>query len=274
MTGLLEGRCAVVTGSTRGIGRGIAIALANAGAQVVINHRGNGSDKEAHETLRLLNETTARKHLVCTADMRKEADVLRLAQFAVDEFGKLDIWVNNVGQHIVTPALDQSLDSWESLYRINTTSTFLGCREAARVMKDHGGGVIINISTKMGSAGSAENACYCSAKAAVNMMTQCLAAEWAHHGIRVNAIAPGVTHTGPTERVVEGKPALEAALKYRTPLERFADPGEMGNVAVFLASEMASYITGAIIACDGGWTAHSDFAGIPPDRIKDWELKP
>ena len=272
MMDLLEGRCAVVTGSTKGIGRGIALALANAGAKIVINHRGVGdsSNQNADETLRLIDKTTGIKPLICPADMRKVEDVNRLAQFALESYGRLDIWVNNVGQHIVTPALDQSLDSWESLYTVNTTTTFLGCREAARVMKGKGGGVIINISTKMGSAGSAENACYCSAKAAVNMMTQCLAAEWAHFGIRVNAIAPGVTHTGPTDRVVEGKPILEAALKFRTPMGRFAEPGEMGKVAVFLASDMASYITGAIIACDGGWTAHSDFAGIPPERIRDW----
>jgi NAD(P)-dependent dehydrogenase (short-subunit alcohol dehydrogenase family) len=238
----------------------------------MINHRGTGEDaaRNAAETIRSIQEAAGYEPHLCIADMRLEADAVRLADTALDTFGRLDIWVNNVGQHIVTPALQQSLESWESLVRTNTTSAFLGCREAARVMKERGGGTIINITTKMASAGSAENACYCSAKAAVNMMTRCLAAEWASYGIRVNAIAPGVTHTAPTDRVVEGKPALEAALKYRTPLGRFAEPDEMGRVAVFLASEMASYITGAVIACDGGWTAHSDFAGIPPDHLQDW----
>ncbi len=87
----------------------------------------------------------------------------------------------------------------------------------------------------------------------------------------MNAIAPGVTNTKLTERVVKAKPALEAALKFRTPIGRFAEPEEIGKMAVFLASDLASYMTGAIIACDGGWTAHSDFAGIPPDRITGWE---
>jgi NAD(P)-dependent dehydrogenase (short-subunit alcohol dehydrogenase family) len=103
------------------------------------------------------------------------------------------------------------------------------------------------------------------------MMTRCLAAEWASYGIRVNTIAPGVTNTDPTFVVVDGKPALEAALHYRTPLNRFAEPGEIGKVAVFLASELSTYVTGALIACDGGWTAHGDFAGIPPEKIKEWE---
>jgi 3-oxoacyl-[acyl-carrier protein] reductase len=273
--GLLEGRCAVVTGSTKGIGRAIALEFAKAGAQVMLNHRGAGADgegnKDLQETSRLIKEVTGIEPVVCTADIRFEEDVVRLAETARDVFHRVHIWVNNVGQHIVTPALNQSMENWEGLFRINTTSTFLGCREAARLMKDTGGGAIINISTKMGSAGSAENACYCSAKAAVEMMTRCLAAEWACHNIRVNAIAPGVTLTEPTYRVVEGKPTLEAALQFRTPLGRFAKPEEIGKVAVFLASDMASYVTGAIIACDGGWTAHGDFTGIPPDKIQDWE---
>jgi 3-oxoacyl-[acyl-carrier protein] reductase len=273
--GLLEGRCAVITGSTKGIGRAIALELAKAGARVMLNHRGAGTDGEAekdvHETFRLIKEATGIEPVACAADMRVEEDVIRLAETARDVFRRVHIWVNNVGQHIVTPALDQSKENWEALFRTNTTSAFLGCREAARLMKDSGGGVIINITTKMGSAGSAENACYCSAKAAVNMMTRCLAAEWACHSIRVNAIAPGVTLTEPTYRVVEGKPALEAALKFRTPLGRFAKPEEIGKVAVFLASDMASYVTGAIIACDGGWTAHGDYAGIPPDKLQEWD---
>ena len=101
-------------------------------------------------------------------------------------------------------------------------------------------------------------------------MTRCLAAEWASDGIRVNAIAPGVTNTGPTFANVAGKPALEASLHYRTPLGRFAEPAEIGKVAVFLASGLSSYVTGATINCDGGWTAHGDYAGIPPERLGDW----
>jgi 3-oxoacyl-[acyl-carrier protein] reductase len=271
--GLLDGRCAVVTGSTKGIGRGVALELAIAGVKVLINQRGTGrdADKDADETVELIQEACGVKPPVCRADMRVEKDVIRLGQTALDSMGAVHIWVNNVGQHIVTPALDQSLDSWESLYKTNTTSAFLGCREAARIMRCSSGGSIINITTKMASAGSADNACYCSAKAAVNMMTRCWAAEWASYGIRVNAIAPGVTLTEPTYRVVEGKPALEAALQFRTPLGRFANPEEIGKVAVFLASDMSSYITGAIVACDGGWTAHSDFAGLPPDHVGDWD---
>lgn len=272
---LLDGKTAVITGATKGIGRGIAIELAREGARVLINHRGAGSDPRAAqnegETLRMIGEAGGVQPLVFEADLTREQDVIRLADFAAEALGRVDIWVNNVGVHNVTPALSQSMEEWEHLFRVNTTSTFVGCREAARVMLPAGGGAIINIASKMGIVGSAENACYCSAKSAVIMMTQCLAAEWASDGIRVNAIAPGVTLTDPTYAVIKGKPALEAALHYRTPLGRFAEPSEIGKAAVFLASGLSSYIAGTVIACDGGWTGHSDFAGIPPDKIEDWK---
>jgi 3-oxoacyl-[acyl-carrier protein] reductase len=267
---LLEGKTAVVTGATKGIGRGIAVELGREGARVLINHRSAASEDE-RETSRLMIEAGASQPIVCRADMTLEKDAIRLADAALERLGRVDIWVNNVGVHVVTPALGQSVEEWERLFRVNTTSTFLGCREVARVMLPTGGGAIINIASKMGMAGSAGNACYCSAKAAVIMLTHCLAAEWASRGIRVNAIAPGVTLTDPTFAVIHEKPALEAALHYRTPLGRFAEPSEIGKTAVFLASGLSSYITGAVIACDGGWTGHGDFAGIPPEKMEEWK---
>lgn len=266
---LLEGKNAVVTGGTRGIGLGIAVELAREGARVLVCHRGGHPEKEK-EALEVVARAGRHQPILCTADMTQEKDARYLADTALEKLGRIDIWVNNVGRHTVTPALTQSGEEWEQLQRVNTTSAFLGCREAARVMLTTGGGSIINIASKMGIAGSAENACYCSAKAAVIMMTQCLAAEWAAHGIRVNVIAPGVTLTDPTFAVVAGRPAVEAALHYRTPLGRFAEPSEIGKVAVFLASGLSSYVTGTVICCDGGWTGHGDFAGIPPEKLDEW----
>lgn len=272
---LLDGKTAVITGSTMGIGRGIAIEFAREGARVMINHRGGSlnpkSAKEFEKTVAILTEISGETPLVCEADCTDEADVEQMAKTALQAFGKLDIWVNNVGSHIVTPALDQTKAEWEHLFSINTTSTFLGCREAAKVMQLSGGGAIINISSKMGLIGSPENACYCAAKAAVIMMTRCFASEWAAKNIRVNAIAPGVTLTDPTYAVVAGKPALEAALHYRTPMERFARPDEIAKTAVYLASELSSYVTGETISCDGGWVANGDFAGIPTHKIDHWQ---
>ncbi len=271
---LLAGKCAVVTGSTRGIGRAIAVEFARSGARLLLNHRPGGQDAAAearlHETVQEIERLSGCEPKVIPADMTREEEVSELARAALRELGGLDIWVNNVGLHLVTPALQLSLQEWERLLRINLTSAFLGCREAAAIMKERGGGSIINISSKMGIVGGAENSCYCAAKAAVKMMSECLAAEWASHGIRVNAIAPGVTLTEPTFKVIRDRPELEAALCYRTPLGRMAEPQEIGRAAVFLASELASYVTGTTLACDGGWVGHSDFAGIPPEKLGSW----
>jgi NAD(P)-dependent dehydrogenase (short-subunit alcohol dehydrogenase family) len=271
---LLEGRTAVVTGATKGIGRGIAVELAREGARVLVAHRGGAGASQAagdeQETARLIREAGGTAPVFVRADLAREEDAARLAEEARRAFGRVDCWVNNVGKHDVTPALAQSAESWERLYRVNTTSAFVGCREAAKLMIPAGGGTIINIASKMGMAGSSGNACYCSAKAAVIMLTRCLAAEWASSGVRVNVIAPGITLTDPTYAVVDGKPALEAALHYRVPMGRFAQSSEMGKVAVFLASDLSSYVTGAVIACDGGWTAHGDFSGIPPEHLENW----
>lgn len=268
----LDGKTAVITGATRGIGFAIAQEMAREGATILINHRpGKSMSVETQAQLNGLLSPTNPRLLVCEGDMAVEEDVIRLAATAMAEMGKIDIWVNNVGSHVVTPGLEQSKASWEALFAANTTSAFLGCREAARLMKDHGGGSIINIASKMALVGSAENACYCAAKAAVVMMTSCLGAEWAPYQIRVNAVAPGITWTEPTHKVVDNKRDLEAALHYRVPMQRFGRPEEIAKAVVFLASDAASYVTGTTLVCDGGWIANSDFAGIPPAKIDRWE---
>jgi NAD(P)-dependent dehydrogenase (short-subunit alcohol dehydrogenase family) len=271
---LLEGKNAVITGSTRGIGKAIAVEFARYGARVLLNHRSaaRGADgrnpvRAVIEQIRQLSGYTPK---VIEADMTREDDVAHLSQAALGEFERIDIWVNNVGLHLVTPALQLRAEQWENLVRINLTSSFLGSRAAAVAMKDRGGGRIINVTSKMGIVGCADNSCYCAAKAAVKMMSECLAAEWASFGIQVNAIAPGVTLTDPTFKVIRGQPELEAALCYRTPLGRMAEPDEIGKAAVFLASDLASYVTGTTLSCDGGWVGDSDFAGIPPEKLESW----
>ena len=271
---LLEGKCAVVTGSTRGIGRAIAVEFATFGARVLLNHRpetgGSGVLRQLSDTIVAIGKLAGREPEIFEADMTREEEVSALARAAVEKLGGLDIWVNNVGLHLVTPAFQLNAEQWESLFRINVTSAFLGCREAAAIMKEQGGGSIINIASKMGIVGCADNSCYCAAKAAVKMMSECLAAEWAAYGIRVNAVAPGVTLTEPTFKVIRGKPDLEAALCYRTPMGRMAEPEEIARAVVFLASDLASYVTGTTLSCDGGWVGDSDFAGIPPEKLESW----
>jgi NAD(P)-dependent dehydrogenase (short-subunit alcohol dehydrogenase family) len=206
MMALLSGKTAVVTGSTKGIGRAIAIELSKEGARVLITHRGcnlESIDRE-QETLQIILKNGGQMPLVYHADMTVEEDARKLADFALTEFGKVDIWVNNVGKHIVSPADNLTAAEWDDQFRLNTTSTFIGCREAARVMRPFGG-AIINIASKMGTVGSPENSCYCSAKAAVIMMSRCLSVEWASAGIRVNVIAPGVTLTDQRKNPPSGR---------------------------------------------------------------------
>jgi 3-oxoacyl-[acyl-carrier protein] reductase len=265
----LEGKTAVITGGTREIGFGIAVELAHEGATILINHRSGKSSSNLQD--KLTGGHFKSGFILCEADMTIEEDVIRLAETAKSELKRIDIWVNNVGLHIVSPGLSQTKANWDELFSLNATSTFLGCREAARVMKENGGGSIINVSSKMGLVGSPENACYCSSKAAVIMMTRCFGAEWAPYNIRVNAVTPGVTWTDPTFKIVDGNPELKASLHYRTPMHRFAQPEEIGKVVAFLASDAASYITGETIVCDGGWIANSDFSGIPPSNIERWK---
>jgi NAD(P)-dependent dehydrogenase (short-subunit alcohol dehydrogenase family) len=195
MMKLLEGKCAVVTGSTQGIGLAIATELARHGARVLLNYRGRGgaSGSETEEAVRKVREAGGYEPALVQADMSEEEQVRALARAAVAELGRLDIWVNNVGLHVVTPAFELGAGEWERLMRVNLTSAFVGCREAAALMKATGGGSIICIASKMGLVGRAENSCYCAAKAAIKMMSECLAAEWAPLGIRVNVVAPGVT---------------------------------------------------------------------------------
>jgi NAD(P)-dependent dehydrogenase (short-subunit alcohol dehydrogenase family) len=269
---LLEGKKAVVTGSTRGIGRAIAVELARFGARVVLNHRGGRTeaDSSVQEVVERIRATAGYDPIVIPADMAEESEAVALARQAAASLDGLDIWVNNVGQHIVTPAMELSASEWERQFRINVTTAFVGCREAAAQMKGRGGGAIVNVASKMGIVGQASNSCYCAAKAAVIMMSSCLAAEWAPFGIRVNALAPGVTLTEPTFKIIRGNPELEAALCYRTPLQRMAEPEEIARAAVFLCSDLASYVTGATLSCDGGWVGGSDFAGIPVEKLESW----
>lgn len=271
---LLEDKCAVVTGSTRGIGKAIAVEFARFGARVLLNHRpkDRNTKAESHvrETIDQIRTLSGYEPKIIEADMTREDEASALVSEALKELGRLDIWVNNVGLHLVTPAFRLSGEEWERLLRINLTSAFLGCREAAAVMKEQGGGRIINVTSKMGIVGCADNSCYCASKAAVKMMTECLAAEWAAYGIQVNAIAPGVTLTEPTFAAIHGKPEVEAALCYRTPMGRMAEPEEIGKATVFLASDLASYVTGTTLSCDGGWVGNSDFAGISPEKIESW----
>jgi NAD(P)-dependent dehydrogenase (short-subunit alcohol dehydrogenase family) len=251
----LDGTVCAVTGAGRGIGAAIADKLASHGARIAILDR--DADLAA-ETQRALMErgADARAYEV---DVTDEAGVVRVAREVVADFGSVGVLVNNAGIGILGPSMTFPLADWQAQLDVMATGVFLCCREFGKALRG-GGGAIVNISSINGITAFPMRLAYSAAKAAVISMTKVLAVEWAAYGIRVNAVAPGNTRTGLFELAVsEGHIDLDAYMAH-TPLRRLAEPEEIAETVLYLASPRSSYLTGQVIVPDGGWTA---FGWIP-----------
>lgn len=244
--GRLAGNRAIVTGSSRGIGRSIALRFAEEGADVVVNC--DQSEGEAEEVVKLIRKM-GRKSILVLADVRKADDCTRLVDIAVKELGGIDVLVNNAG--ITKDALlaNVSSDDWNDVISVNLTGTMNCCKAAVEHMRKQRGGRIINISSVIGEMGNIGQTTYSASKAGVIGITKTLARELARDGILVNAIAPGFTDTAMVRRIPD---EIKDKILKQIPLRRFGDPVEIANVAVFLASKEASYITGQVIGVNGG----------------------
>jgi len=243
----LKGRVAFITGGNKGIGRGIAVAMAQAGADVIISGRDAASAEEALGEIRAFGGRSA----FIAGDLTDEAVVGGLIDKAVAEFGRLDILVNNAGWGPETPALELSLDEWRRCQLINLEVPWRLAQAAGRHFVGQGKGAIINISSVNGLRGAPEEAHYCAAKHGVNGFTKVLAKEWASLGVRVNAIAPGLVITEMT-RHWQDEPGLIEQMCKRYAARRPGYPRDLGGVAVFLASDAADFIHGQILSVDGG----------------------
>lgn len=249
MSTTLDGQTAVVTGSSSGIGLGIAREFASRDANVVVNSRSQERAAAAAD------EITAGTGSVVPieADVTDADSLQSLVEQTVSEFGSLDIWVNNAGINIRGPAEEMSIDDWQQVIDVNLTGTFLGAKLAGkRMIEQDTGGSIINISSMMGEQGQTGRTPYNTSKGGVNNLTRCLAVEWAEHDIQVNAIAPGYIRT---EMVSDAQDQIgfdEEDVVDRTPLGRFGTVEEVANCVAFLA-EKEHFMTGEILHPDGGW---------------------
>lgn len=249
----LKGKVAIITGASRGIGQAIALGFAEAGADLVVSSR----NKKPPELEKVAEQIRAlgRRALAVPAHVGKKEDIQNLVQKTLAEFGSIDILVNNAGANpVLSPMVDLDEEAFDKVLEVNLKGAFMMSKAVAREMIKRGSGKIINISSISGLRARADGTgAYCISKAAVNMMTQVMARELAQHNIFVNAIAPGSIRTD-FSRVNWTDPERKAQRIREIELKRFGEPEEVVGLALFLASDASSFVTGEIVRVDGGQT--------------------
>jgi len=245
----LKGKVALVTGGSRGIGKAIAVGLAKAGADVALASRKLPDLEEVAKEIK----KTGRKSLAVAAHVAKLEEINNLVSKVKGEFGRIDILVNNAATN---PTMDQAIDigerAWDSIMNLNLKGLFFLSQAVAMLMKEQGGGKIINVASIEGITPGILPV-YAISKAGVIMATKVMAQQWARYGIRVNAIAPGLTRTRFSEALWSNPDILSVAMMM-TPMGRVAEPEEMVGAVIFLVSDASGYVTGQVLAVDGGAT--------------------
>ena len=243
----LNGKSAVVIGGTSGIGRAIALGLAEAGADVAPTSRRLAEVEATASEI----EALGRRSLRATSDVTDRASLQAVLDAAVKTFGKVDILVNSAGRTKKAPTIDFSENDWNDILETNLTGILRACQIFGRHMIERHSGAIVNIASLGADVGMYEVAAYSASKAGVSSLTQSLAIEWARFGVRVNAIVPGVIPTPLNQKLLDGTPRGQEWL-VRIPMHRFGKPEEIAGAAVFLASDAAAYVTGEALRVDGG----------------------
>lgn len=246
----LDGKVAIVTGGSKGLGETFALALASAGADVALTSR---HGDEVTSTAERIAGETGRRVLAVEADAGRAEDVDRMVERTVSELGGLDILINNAGinRHGFIDQLEEA--DWDEVLRVDLTGPMLCARAATRHMIPRRSGRIINISSIFGLLGYAKRSSYCASKGGLVTLTRCWAVELAPHRITINCICPGPFDTPLTRSVVT--PEVREDFTRRVPMGRWGDPKELAGAVVYLASDAASYTTGAVLTVDGGWSA-------------------
>ncbi len=244
----LDGQVALITGASRGIGRSIALAFADAGAAVVVSSRKLPDLEKVADEIRAMG----RPSLAVAAHIREPEDLRRLVKTVTEKFSRIDILVNNAATNpIMAPLVDTEEKAFDQIMNTNVKGYFLLSQLCAQVMIKQGRGSIINISSIAGFRPGPWLGVYSISKAAINMITMAFAKELGEYNIRVNAIAPGVIKTKFSQALWSNEALMEEEFK-RTPIKRFGEPEEVARLALFLVSPAAAYITGQIILMDGG----------------------
>jgi len=248
----LAGKVAVVTGAGKGIGKAIALGLAEAGAKVVVAARTAAEiESVAHEIRAKGAEAMAK-----ATDVTMNDQIDTLVEASVEKYGRIDILVNNAARSFLRPLLDLREDGFDKIFDTNVKGTFLLSRAAAQVMKEQGGGRIVNITTVGAVRGGIMMGVYHASKAAVKMLTMCMATEWAPYNILVNAVGPGLTKTH-FSQPIWANPEVERQIVMRIPRGRLAEPEDIVGAVLFLCSDSAGFITGQSLYVDGGTLANT-----------------
>ncbi|MGC8908464.1 MAG: SDR family NAD(P)-dependent oxidoreductase [Desulfomonilaceae bacterium] len=248
----LSDKVAIVTGGGKGIGRAIALGLAASGARVVAAARTTSEIESTAEEIRRAGGEALAK----TTDLTQSAQIQELVDATRDAYGRIDILVNNAARSFFRPLMDLREDGFDKIFNTNVKAVFLLSRACAKIMMEHGGGRIVNITTTGAERGGPMMGIYHSSKAALKMLTMCMATEWAPMNILVNAVGPGMTKTQ-FSQPIWANPDIEKMIVSRIPLGRLGEPADIVGAVLFLCSEAARFITGQTIYVDGGMLANT-----------------
>jgi 2-deoxy-D-gluconate 3-dehydrogenase len=248
----LEDQVAIVTGASQGIGRTLAVALAQAGADVaLVSRTRSGLEAVAAEI-----EAAGRKALVVPADIQEVSQIRKLVDEVHATFGKIDILINNAAWTATVDALEATEEQWDQTLDTSLKAVFFASQAVAKIMIKQGRGKIVNIGSTLGRTAFAQRSVYGAAKAGVHHLTRVLALEWAAKGIGVNAVAPCITET-PTRRELFERPGYrEWATGHMLPIGRWAQPEDLIGATLFLCSSLSDMVVGHVLMVDGGWTIH------------------
>jgi|SRR5450432_2286375 len=245
----LDGKVAVVTGGNRGLGLGMAAALAEAGADIVSVQHGSVAPQLAEQVIQ-----AERKLLLCPADLGDDSTPKMVLEKTLARFGRVDILVNNAGVQRRAPAADFSMDDWDTVLGTNLRVVFQFCQTLGRVFLEQERGKIINIASLLSFQGGITVPAYAASKHGIVGLTQALCNEWAGKGVNVNAIAPGYMDTEMND-ALRNDPVRNEAISARIPAKRWGTPDDMAGAVVFLASSASDYVHGQTLIVDGGWSA-------------------